>query len=301
MATEIGELRARMTADSQQIKAELRQVKQYLKEQSDEAKAAAGNFDALNSVLSQVGLGANQIKKVNTEIRNTNPQILEKQLEQVRNQLRMLGVDAKQIEKIEREMKDAASETANTKRSIDGLASGLAALGAGAATAKLASTFKSLADEAQRLAMSYQGLSEVSKALNVDTEESIGLAEGLSDRWGISRTALADTVKTYLTAGLTLEQTKDIITATADAAVYNREAHLSWDEAIRQVAQGIKMGNSELTDAAGITTNLSVMYDRYAKTIGTTAAKLTEAQKSKLHITASYRNQRCSLGMQTQP
>lgn len=284
MATDIGELRARLTAEATQIKAELRQVKQYLKEQGDEAKAAAGNFDSLNNALSQVGLGANQIKKINTEIRNTNPQILEKQLEQVRNQLRLLGVDAKQIEKIEQEMKEASTETANTKRSVDGLASGLAALGAGAATAKLAMTFKSLADEAQRLAMSYQGLIEVSKALNVGQEESVGLAEELSDRWGISRTALADTVKTYLTAGLTLEQTKDIITATADAAVYNREAHLSWDEAIRQVAQGIKMGNSELTDAAGITTNLSVMYDRFAKSIGTTAAKLTESQK----IQAAY-------------
>lgn len=284
MSTDIGELRARLTAEATQIKAELRQVKQYLREQGDEAKAAAGNFDSLNSALSQVGLGANQIKKINNEIRSTNPQILEKQLEEVRNQLRMLGVDAKQIEKIEREMKEAASETANTKRGIDGLASGLAALGAGAATAKLAMIFKSLADEAQRLAMSYQGLIEVSKALNVNQEESVALAEELSDRWGISRTALADTVKTYLTAGLTLEQTKDIITATADAAVYNREAHLSWDEAIRQVAQGIKMGNSELTDAAGITTNLSVMYDRFAKSIGTTAGKLTEAGK----IQAAY-------------
>ncbi|MGV2806242.1 hypothetical protein GNF85_22085, partial [Clostridium perfringens] len=74
------------------------------------------------------------------------------------------------------------------------------------------------------------------------------------------------------------------MTATADAAVYNRQAHLKWDEAIKQVAEGVKAGNSNLTDAAGITTNLSVMYERYAKTIGKKAAKLTEAQK----IQAAY-------------
>lgn len=279
MATEIGELRARMTADSQQIKAELRQVKQYLKEQGDEAKAAAGNFDALNNALSQVGLGADQIKKINNEIRNTNPQILEKQLEQVRNQLRMLGVDAKQIDKIEQEMKEATKETKNTKQGIDGLASGLTALGTGAATIKLAGTFKTLATEANNLANSYRGLGVVAKAFNVDTEQSVDLADELADRWGLNKGMLADTIKTYLSLNLSLEETEKIITATADAAVYNKQAHLNWDQAIKQVAEGIKAGNSNLTDAAGITTNLSVMQDRYAKSIGTTAAKLTESQK----------------------
>jgi hypothetical protein len=284
MATEIGELRARMIADSQQFKAELRQVKQYLKEQSAEAKAAASSFDGLNEALANVGLNAQQIKKIGDAVRNANPQILERQLQAVRDQLRLLGVDAKQIEKIEEEMKQARTETEKTEKSMHDFGSAIAAIGAGATFAKLTTTIKSLADEAQQLSMAYSGLSEVSKALNIDVEKSAALADELADRWGLSRTEMANTVKTYLTAGLTLEQTRNIMIATADAAVYNRQANLSWSEAIQQVAQGIKMGNSDLTDAAGITTNLSVMYDRYAKSIGTTAAKLTEAQK----IQAAY-------------
>ncbi|PJN56111.1 hypothetical protein PAEVO_28340 [Paenibacillus sp. GM2FR] len=255
------------------------QTAQKIWELEDQAQKAGNGFEVLNNSLKEIGLSSGQIDMINKSIQNANPELLEEQLRQVREQLRMIGLDAKHIEKIEQELKQANVEVQNTKKGIDGLASGLTALGAGMATRQLIQTFNTLAKEAQGLATSYLGLSEVSKALHVDTEKTISLAEELSDRWGLSRTAMADTVKTYLTAGLTLEQTKEIMTATADAAVYNREAHLTWDEAIKQVAQGVKMGNSELTDAAGITTNLSVMYDRYAKTIGTTAAKLTEAQK----------------------
>ncbi|MPY20043.1 hypothetical protein [Paenibacillus glucanolyticus] len=255
------------------------QTAQKIWELEDQAQKAGSGFDALNNSLKEIGLSSGQIDMINKSIQNANPELLEEQLRQVREQLRMIGLDAKHIDKIEQELKQANTEVQNTKQGIDGLASGLTALGAGMATRQLAQTFTTLAKEAQALATSYQGLSEVSKALHVDTDKTIGLAEELSERWGLSKTAMADTVKTYLTAGLTLEQTKNIMTATADAAVYNKEAHLTWDEAIRQVAQGVKMGNSELTDAAGITTNLSVMYERYAKTIGTKAAKLTEAQK----------------------
>lgn len=255
------------------------QTAQKIWELEDQAQKAGNGFEVLNNSLKEIGLSSGQIDMINKSIHNANPELLEEQLQQVREQLRMIGLDAKHIDKIEQELKQANAEVKNTKKGLDGLASGLTALGAGMATRQLIQTFNTLAKEAQGLATSYLGLSEVSKSLNLDSEKTIGLAEELSDRWGLSKTAMADTVKTYLTAGLTLEQTKEIMTATADAAVYNREAHLTWDEAIKQVAQGVKMGNSELTDAAGITTNLSVMYDRYAKTIGTTAAKLTEAQK----------------------
>lgn len=255
------------------------QTAQKIWELEDQAQKAGNGFEVLNNSLKEIGLSSGQIDMINKSIQKANPELLEEQLQQVREQLRMIGLDAKHIDKIEQELKQANVEVQNTRKGIDGLASGITALGAGMATRQLIQTFTTLAKEAQSLASSYQGLTQVSKSLQVDTEKTIGLAEELSDRWGLSKTAMADTVKTYLTAGLTLEQTKEIMTATADAAVYNREAHLTWDEAIKQVAQGVKMGNSELTDAAGITTNLSVMYDRYAKTIGTTAAKLTEAQK----------------------
>ncbi|KOP64358.1 hypothetical protein AMS62_03110 [Bacillus sp. FJAT-18019] len=255
------------------------QTAQKIWELEDQAQRAGNGFEVLDNALKDIGLSSSQIDMINKSIQKANPELLEEQLRKVREQLRMIGLDAKHIDKIEQELKQANSEVANTKKGIDGLASGLTALGSGMAMRQLIQTFTTLAKEARELADSYQGLSQVSKSLHMDSEKTIDLAEELSDRWGLSKTAMNDTVKTYLSAGLTLEQTREIMVATADAAVYNREAHLSWEEAIKQVAQGVKSGNSNLTDAAGITTNLSVMQERYAKSIGKKAAKLTEAQK----------------------
>lgn len=274
----------KLTQSSDQTSQKIWALEDALNQAGQGGTEAASKLNALDSSLKEIGFNADQIKVIKRHLDEADPAKLDRQLDELSAALRKLGVDSKQIEKITNELRESEREAQRTKQSIGGLASGLAALGAGAATAKLANTIKTLSDEAQRLAMSYQGLTEVSKSFNVNQKESVGLAEELSDRWGLSRSELADTVKTYLTAGLTLDQTKNIITATADAAVYNREAHLSWGEAIKQVAQGIKMGNSDLTDAAGITTNLSVMYDRFAKSIGTTAGKLTEAGK----IQAAY-------------
>jgi cation transport regulator ChaB len=291
MATEIGELRARLVAEASQMKQEIKAVKKELTDLGEEGKKTSRSFVDLSGVLEKIGANTDQLKKIEAVLKSMDPSRLEKGLQDIVNELRKMGIEAKQIEKIEQELKDSANQARKTEQSLDGvrgsigaIGSAATALGGGAAFVGLTRTITTLAYEAHRLSMSYSGLAEVARATNVDVEAAVDLAEELANRWGLNKAVLADTVKTYLTAGLTLEQTRDIIVATADAAVYNREAHLQWDEAIRQVAQGIKMGNSNLTDAAGITTNLSVMYERYAKTIGKTAATLTEAEK----IQAAY-------------
>src|SRR5690606_25180960 len=170
--------------------------------------------------------------------------------------LKQLGVDSKHIEKINQELRETENESKRAGQGMQTLASGLTALGAGAATAKILSLTKTLSNEANQLANSYQGLAVVANKFNVDASAAADLAEKLADRWGLNIGTMADVVKTYTSMNLTLEETEKIIIATADAAAYNRQAHLTWDEAIKQVAEGIKAGNSNLTDAAGITTNL---------------------------------------------
>ncbi|WP_127580821.1 hypothetical protein [Paenibacillus koleovorans] len=284
MTVQIGELRARLTAEAQQMKQEIRTVKKDISDLGEEGKKAGRNFSTMNAALTQIGLNTEQLKKVEAQLSKINPSRVEQGLAEIVQELRRMGVESKQVEKVSKELKNVETGSVRAKQGVDGLGAGLASLGAGFAAERMVSMIQAFTDEATALSRSYRGLSEVSKSLNQDVGQTIGLADELADRWGLNKAALADTVKTYLTAGLTLDQTRTIITATADAAVYNREAHLEWDEAIRQVAQGIKMGNSELTDAAGITTNLSVMQERYAKSIGTTADKLTEGQK----IQAAY-------------
>ncbi|MFD2116336.1 hypothetical protein ACFSTH_08375 [Paenibacillus yanchengensis] len=248
------------------------------------SQQAASEFNTLDNALKEIGLNGEQINVVKRHLDNLDPTKADRQLEKLSVTLKKLGVDSQSIDKINQELRQTEQESNRAKQGISGIASGLASLGASAVLSKLIDGVKTLAGEAHQLASSYQGLNVVAKSFNVDTEKAADLADTLADRWGLSKTVMADTVKTYLSLNLSLEEAEEIITATADAAVYNREAHLSWEEAIKQVSQGIKSGNSNLTDAAGITTNLSVMQDRYAKSIGTTAAKLTESQK----IQAAY-------------
>lgn len=269
----------RLTQTSDQTARKIWALEDSLNQAGAGGQQVAAQLNTLDDALKGIGLNADQIKTIKRHLDEADPAKLDRQLDELSAVLRKLGVDSKQIEKITNELRESEQEAYKTKQSISGLASGLASLGAGAATVKLANVMKSLANETNQLANSYRGLSVVSDKFNVDSQESVELADKLADRWGLNKATLADTVKTYLSMNLTLADTEKLITATADAAAYNRQAHLSWDEAIKQVAEGIKSGNSNLTDAAGITTNLSVMYDRFAKSIGTTAGKLTEAGK----------------------
>ena len=308
MTVQIGELRARLVAEANQMKQEIRAVKQEFAGLGEQSKKTAAEMDKITATRERINILTQTLENVNARI-----EIQRKKLEELRKsydatfnesrrtklQEQILRTEAALIKLIQtsdrtakeiweledslnatnEELKETSAQSERAGRGMQGFASAIAALGAGAAFAKLKNTITTLADEANELANSYAGLAQVAKAFNVDAEEAAQLADRLADRWGMNRAIIADTVKTYLSLGLTLKQTEELIVATADAAAYNREAHLSWEEAILQVARGIKQGNSNLTDAAGITTNLSVMYERYARTIGKTAATLTEAEK----------------------
>lgn len=269
----------RLIDQSDKTANEIWELEESMNAVADGSANAASDMDLLDQALKNIGLNADQIKLIKRNLDTVDPTTLERQLEEVDRVLKKLGVDSQEIEKIKQELRDTTNEAGKTKDGINALASGIAALGSGVAMKKLVDLTKTLANEANQLANSYRGLSVVANSFNVESNQAIDLAERLADRWGLNRGVMADVVKTYLTMNLSLEETERIITATADAAAYNRQAHLSWDEAIKQVAEGIKAGNSNLTDAAGITTNLSVMYDRYAQTIGKTAATLSEAEK----------------------
>jgi hypothetical protein len=308
MAVEIGELRARLVAETNQMKREIRAVKQEFSDLGAESKKTAAEMEKIALTREKIGHLTQTLDNVNAriEIQQQKLERLKKAYDATFNEDRRSRLQeqilkteasllkltqtsdrtAREIWKLEdslsaanKELDETDEKSKKASGSMQGFASAIAALGAGAAFSKLKNTMTTLAEEANQLANSYSGLASVAKSYNVDVEAAADLADRLADRWGMNRAVIADTVKTYLSMGLTLQQTEDLIVATADAAAYNRQAHLSWEEAIKQVAQGIKAGNSNLTDAAGITTNLSVMYERYARTIGKTAATLTEAEK----------------------
>ena len=85
--------------------------------------------------------------------------------------------------------------------------------------------------------------------------------------------------KNLISAGYTEDQAQEMMVRLKDAAAFGRQAHLTLGDAVTTATEGIKNQNSTLTDNAGVTKNLSVMYADYAATIGKGSGSLNEAEK----------------------
>lgn len=79
-------------------------------------------------------------------------------------------------------------------------------------------------------------------------------------------------------------QIQQALIALKDASAYGRQASLSMGEAVQSATEGLKNENSILVDNAGVTKNVAKMWDEYAKSIGTTAANLTQQQKIQAEV-----------------
>jgi hypothetical protein len=94
----------------------------------------------------------------------------------------------------------------------------------------------------------------------------------------------ASAEKNLAATKMSLGEINSVMNALTDAAAFNRQGQLSLEEAIVGATQGIKNQNSIMVDNAGITKNVSIMYRDYAATLGKSASKLTEAEKSQAII-----------------
>lgn len=281
---EVGEIRAKITADNEGYKEAIEEAKKKTKELTDETNKSNGSFSSLNAALRQAGMSSKEIQKINKELRDTNPEILENQLKRVRQQLHILGVDSEQIEKIEKRLRETRDEAEKTEKSFKGIESVISAIGAGAALAGLTRTIGSLVEESNKLYNSMTGLIEVSKGLKYDVDAVTKAAQDMAAEGIMSVAEASQFLKTALASGLELQQAINLYKAMADAAAFNRQAHYQWGEAIVVAMEGIKNGNSTLTDSVGVTKNLSVMQQEYAESIGKTVGQLTDAEK----IQAAY-------------
>lgn len=100
----------------------------------------------------------------------------------------------------------------------------------------------------------------------------------------MTKADLATTIKNFSLMGFTAEQTEQMIEALTNSAIRNRNANYTVSEAVRVASEGYRQGLSTLSDSAGVTENLSVMLDNYAKSIGKTVSKLTEAEKNQAYL-----------------
>ncbi|MEK4157594.1 hypothetical protein NYE27_21095 [Paenibacillus sp. FSL R10-2779] len=188
------------------------------------------------------------------------------------------------IDEARRRIQDLEDQSRRGADGMRNLGSALAGLGAGAALTKLVREMQSVVAESTKLYNAFQGLNAVAKGFGIQSGEAQKAAQDLATRGFLTLTESVLAYKTAMSTGLDLEESTQLINSLADSAAYNRQSFYTMGGAIQASLDGIKNGNSVLSDAVGVTKNLSVMQKEYAESIGTTAGRLTDAQK----ISAAY-------------
>jgi hypothetical protein len=84
--------------------------------------------------------------------------------------------------------------------------------------------------------------------------------------------------KNLLSRGYTEQQAKVMLENTKALAMFNRQ-YGTVGESVQRFTEGLRNEMSTLTDTAGAQKNLDKVWKEFAKTIGTTSDKLTQAQK----------------------
>ncbi len=80
------------------------------------------------------------------------------------------------------------------------------------------------------------------------------------------------------------EQIQTVMSRLKDAAAFGRQSAYTLGEAVKTATEGLKNENSVLVDNAGVTKNVSKMWQDYAKSIGKTRDQLTQQEKIQAEV-----------------
>ena len=144
---------------------------------------------------------------------------------------------------------------------------------------KLISFGKQSVETASQTYDAWVGLNSIVSGQGKSFKEAQGYIEDYVSDGLVPLQNAVNAYKNLTAAGYTEEQTQQIMERLKDASAFGRQSHLTLGEAVQTATEGIKNQNSVLVDNAGVTKNLSVMYEEYAKSIGKTTAQLTDEEK----------------------
>lgn len=143
-----------------------------------------------------------------------------------------------------------------------------------------ASAIGELTDSYNEYQAAMNGVKAVASATGNDVANSLQAVKDVTASGLISQADAAAAIKNLQLYGYSVEEATQMINIMTDAAVYNRQANYSVSEAVRTTTEGIRMENSVLSDASGITTNIAKMYENYAAQLGKSTNNLTQAEKA---------------------
>lgn len=183
------------------------------------------------------------------------------------------------IDKANKRLGSLEQQATRTGAGVGKLFTGIKTTAAVAAIQKVVSEVKKLTDAYAENEAAQMGLSSILTAQGKDLNAAKAWLKSYTKDGLIPMMDAYTAYKSLAAAGYSDEQTQSILTNLKDSAAFNRQGSMTMGEAIKRAAEGIKNENSILVDNAGVTKNLSVIWDEYAASIGKTAATLTDAEK----------------------
>ncbi len=183
------------------------------------------------------------------------------------------------IDKANKRLGSLEQQATRTGAGVGKLFTGIKTTAAVAAIQKVVSEVKKLTDAYAENEAAQMGLSSILTAQGKDLNAAKAWLKSYTKDGLIPMMDAYTAYKRLAAAGYSDEQTQSILTNLKDSAAFNRQGSMTMGEAIKSAAEGIKNENSILVDNAGVTKNLSVIWDEYAASIGKTAATLTDAEK----------------------
>ena len=178
-------------------------------------------------------------------------------------------------------LKDTENQTDSLENSISSLGSTMTKVFSAAVFAKF---LTSSVDEASDLESAMIGLQSIVEGTGGSFATAQTFIQDYISDGLITATEAATAYKNLLARGYSDTQIVETLNNLKDAAAFGRQGSLALGEAVASATEGLKNENSILVDNAGVTKNVSVMWEDYAESIGTTTANLTDAQKIQAEV-----------------
>lgn len=133
------------------------------------------------------------------------------------------------------------------------------------AISQIPSKIRGVLDEAVKISEertnALKGLESIANFKGIDSNAAQASVQNLRlvKAGVVDITAASTGLKSLLATGFGLDQANVLLERFSDSAAFGKQSALTFNEAIERTAEGLKQGNSNLFDAAGITKNLSVI------------------------------------------
>ena len=190
----------------------------------------------------------------------------------------------KGMENAKKKLQELEQQNEQVKNSNQELNASFVAISAGiiASMYKVTGVIKESIEEYNAYKQAMSSLSDVAEYTNNNFDDMSQMMEKYSKY--MTKSDIAATIKNFSLMNMTMEQTDQMLQSLINSAIKNRNANYTVSEAVKVASDGYKQGLSTLSDSAGVTENLSVMLDNYAKSIGKTASQLTEEEQNQAYV-----------------